>query len=211
MTSLNSASFFRSVHELNDLPPDEGIEVAVAGRSNAGKSSAINALTNRGRLAFVSKTPGRTQQIVFFRLDDQRFLVDLPGYGFAGVPLQLKAHWRTVLTSYLTTRSALAALILIMDSRHPLTPLDWQMLDWFSPSGRPVHVLLSKCDKLPRQARISALREVRSQMANFAPSATVQLFSSVTREGLEEAEVALARFLRLPMRADSAAQIKTPG
>jgi GTP-binding protein len=202
---LQRAEFFRSVHELVDLPPDSGIEVAFAGRSNAGKSSALNKLANRSRLAFTSKTPGRTQQIVFFRLDDERFLVDLPGYGFAGVPRELKQHWRTLLETYLTTRRALAGLVLIMDSRHPLTPLDRQMLEWVAPLDLSVHVLLSKCDKLGREARSKAFGNVRKDLAALYPAAGTQLFSSVTGEGLDEAQARLAGWLKLEL------EIKTPG
>ena len=126
------------------------VEIAFAGRSNAGKSSAINSLTNRSRLAFVSKTPGRTQNLNFFQLDTG-FLVDLPGYGYAKVPPEVRQHWEGLLSTYLQTRESLHGMVLIMDVRHPLTPLDRQMLDWFSPTGKPVHILLTKSDKLSRQ------------------------------------------------------------
>lgn len=190
---LLKAEFFRAVHEVADLPPDSGIEVAFAGRSNAGKSSAINTLANRNRLAFTSKTPGRTQQIVFFRLDDERFLVDLPGYGFAGAPRELKKHWRTLLETYLTQRQALAGLVLIMDCRHPLTELDWQMLEWVAPLGLDVHVLLSKCDKLGREARSKALAAAEKELVALYPRASIQLFSSVIGEGVETAQTRIAQ------------------
>jgi GTP-binding protein len=150
MPLFQNAAFHISAHHLRDLPPASGIEVAFAGRSNAGKSSALNTLANHNRLAFVSKQPGRTQLINFFTLGNDRHLVDLPGYGYAKVPESMRAHWQSVLSRYLSERTSLAGLVLVMDSRHPLQPLDRQMLDWFCPSGKPVHVLLTKSDKLSR-------------------------------------------------------------
>ena len=153
----------RSAHNLADLPPDGLPEVAFAGRSNAGKSSAINTLAVHNRLAFVSKTPGRTQQINYFRMRRGGFLVDLPGYGYAKVPHDLREHWQATLAAYLAHRKALVGLVLIMDSRHPLTPLDQTMIDWFRPTGRPIHALLSKSDKLSRSDAAMALKKVRAQ------------------------------------------------
>ena len=159
MSIFQKTTFYTSVNHLQSLPPAVGVEVAFAGRSNAGKSSAINTLTNRGRLAFVSKTPGRTQLINFFQLDHGLFLVDLPGYGYAKVPITIRKHWEHLLSTYLQTRKVLYGLVLIMDARHPLTPLDIQMLDWFAVTGKPVHILLTKVDKLKRQQANNTMRE----------------------------------------------------
>jgi GTP-binding protein len=142
------AQYFLSTHHFHQLPADVGREVAFAGRSNAGKSSAINAIVGQKSLARTSKTPGRTQQIVFFKLDEERRLVDLPGYGFAKVPLKVKEHWQQLLEKYLHTRESFQGLILMMDIRHPLTEFDQQMLLWCQLSNMPVHILLTKADKL---------------------------------------------------------------
>lgn len=195
MSFLQHAAFHLSAHKLSDLPPPVGTEIAFAGRSNAGKSSAINVLVNRNRLAFVSKTPGRTQLINFFSLGDNRFLVDLPGYGYADVPEEIRSHWKQVLSAYLQTRVSLRGLVLIMDARRPLTPLDRQMLDWFLPTGKPVHVLLTKADKLSRQKAVAALDGLRKELARGYPNCTAQLFSSLKRQGIEEAELAIAALL----------------
>jgi GTP-binding protein len=165
--------------------------VAFAGRSNAGKSSAINALTNRRRLAFVSKTPGRTQQINYFALGEDRYLVDLPGYGFAKVPLAVQGLWERLLSAYLRTRAALRGLVVIMDVRHPLTPLDRQLLDWFAPTGKPVLVLLTKADKLTRQQAVAQLEAVRKALNECE----VILFSSVSGLGVEAARGFVERLL----------------
>jgi len=193
--NLQTASFMLSVGELNQLPPDRGVEVAVAGRSNAGKSSAINAICNRRKLAFVSRTPGRTQLINFFDLGGGRHLVDLPGYGYARVPAAVQARWETLLGTYLQTRRALRGLVLVMDARHPLTELDRRMLDWFAVTGRPVHVLMTKADKLSRQAAQRQRIQTGEALARLYPGVSVQLFSSATSAGLDEARQALARLL----------------
>ena len=195
MALFQEAQFFISADKLSDLPPPNGIEIAFAGRSNSGKSSAINTLANRNRLAFVSKTPGRTQLINFFSLGNHRFLVDLPGYGYAKVPEAMRLHWQTVLSRYLMERESLYGLVLIMDARHPLTPLDHQMLNWFLPTGKPVHVLLSKADKLSRQQAIATLRSTRAELERTYPNCTVQLFSSLKRVGIEEAETVIGEWL----------------
>ena len=192
---FQSASFLLSVGEPHQLPPDRGAEVAFAGRSNAGKSSAINAICGRRKLTFVSRTPGRTQLINFFQLSDDRYLVDLPGYGYAKVPDEVQARWEALLGTYLRNRRALSGLILVMDARHPLTPLDRTMLDWFAVTLRPVHVLLTKADKLSRQAAQRQLTETRNALSRLYPSASVQLFSSASLQGLNEARQALARLL----------------
>jgi GTP-binding protein len=195
MPLFQNAVFHISAHNLRDLPPASGIEVAFAGRSNAGKSSALNTLANHNRLAYVSKQPGRTQLINFFALGGDRYLVDLPGYGYAKVPAALRQHWQTTLSAYLTDRPTLNALVLVMDCRHPLTPLDRQMLDWFGHSGRPVHVLLTKADKLSRQAANQTLLAVRKELTENWDNCTIQLFSSLKKQGVEEAEKIIGSWL----------------
>ncbi|MGQ5522184.1 ribosome biogenesis GTP-binding protein YihA/YsxC [Chitinimonas sp. PSY-7] len=186
MSLFSQLRFHTTVNELHMLPQN-GVEVAFVGRSNAGKSSAINTLANHTRLAFVSKTPGRTQHINYFDLGGERFLVDLPGYGYAQVPEAIRAHWQQLLGNYLATRPNLIGLVLIMDSRHPLKPLDVNMLDWFLPTGKPVHVLLTKCDKLTRQEQTKTLAQVRKSLEAW-PNCSVQLFSSLKKQGMEDAE-----------------------
>jgi len=195
MPLFRNATFVLSVHELDELPPPGAPEVAFAGRSNAGKSSAINALAHHNRLAFVSKTPGRTQLVNFFRLSDGALLVDLPGYGYARVPDAVQRHWRELVSVYLQTRETLRGLALVMDVRHPLTPLDETMLSWFRPTAKPVHVLLTKADKLSRGPAEAALRRVRARLAELAPNFTAQLFSAPKRTGVEEAEEVLGAWL----------------
>jgi GTP-binding protein len=187
--------FELGVASLSQLPPDRGREVAFAGRSNAGKSSAINALTNRRKLAFVSKTPGRTQQMNFFRLDSGAFLVDLPGYGYAEAPGAVKREWGRLIATYLQRRRSLRGLVIIMDVRHPLTPLDRGLLDWFAPTGKPVLVLLTKADKLSRAESARQLAQVRKALDQRYPNCMAQLFSSVSRLGVEEARNQLAALL----------------
>ncbi|HEY9101623.1 ribosome biogenesis GTP-binding protein YihA/YsxC [Chitinimonas sp.] len=186
MSLFRQLRFHTTVNDLHMLPAG-GLEVAFAGRSNAGKSSAINTLADHTRLAFVSKTPGRTQHINYFDFGQGRFLVDLPGYGYAQVPEPIRAHWEQLLGQYLATRPNLIGLVLLMDARHPLKPLDVRMLDWFIPTGRPVHVMLTKADKLTRQEQTKTLTEVRKKLGGW-PQCTVQLFSSLKKTGMEEAE-----------------------
>lgn len=187
--------FLTSVNKIQQLPPDEGREVAFAGRSNVGKSSALNTLAQQKSLARTSKTPGRTQMINFFQLEPGRYLVDLPGYGYARVPENLRQHWRELIEYYLSNRSALRGLFLIMDIRHPLTDLDRQMLDWCEHRKLPSHILLTKADKLKRGAATSALQQVRRFVHQHYPHAGVQLFSSPTRTGLEEVYARLDEWL----------------
>ncbi|MEC5399653.1 ribosome biogenesis GTP-binding protein YihA/YsxC [Uliginosibacterium sp. H1] len=189
------AQFEISIARPQDLPPARTPEIAFAGRSNAGKSSAINALVGHTRLAYVSKTPGRTQLINVFRMRNGAALIDLPGYGYAQVPEAVRKQWVKLLENYLTRRESLLGLILIMDSRHPLTPLDRQMLDWFAPSGRPVHVLLTKSDKLTRSAAAQVLAAVRRELPQWGERVSVQLFSSLKKSGLEDVELAVAGWL----------------
>jgi GTP-binding protein len=195
MSLFRGATFYITAHHLSDLPPPLGPEIAFAGRSNAGKSSAINTLVDHNRLAFVSKTPGRTQQINFFSLPGGTFLVDLPGYGYAKVQRELRAHWEQLLSTYLQTRASLFGMVLIMDARHPLTPLDRQMLNWFAFTGKPVHVLLSKSDKLTRQEALKTLREAQTELRKYADNYTVQLFSSSKKQGMEETEKTIGDWL----------------
>ena len=178
-----SACYVISAHKLQQLPPDEGFEVAFAGRSNAGKSSAINTLTDQKSLARTSKTPGRTQQIVIFDIDAARRIADLPGYGYAKVPAKLKAHWQQVMRKYFEQRQCLKGVVLVMDIRHPMREFDQQMLNWCAVSGVPCHLLLTKSDKLKRGPAQAALLKVRKTLP---PGATAQVFSSKNRTGLTE-------------------------
>jgi GTP-binding protein len=209
MPLFDRAEYTMSVHDLNLLPPDTASEVAFVGRSNAGKSSALNTLTRRNRLAFVSKTPGRTQLINFFSLGENRYLVDLPGYGFAGVPLAVKAHWEQLLATYVGERKSLKGLVLIMDARHPLKPLDRTMLQWFAPTGKPVHALLTKSDKLSRGVASATLAQVKRELLTLKFNATAQLFSSLNKTGVEEAEARIGEMYGLP--ATESTKEKGPG
>lgn len=200
MSLFSQLTFEVSVHDLSTLPLTVR-EIAFAGRSNAGKSSAINTLARHHKLAYVSKTPGRTQLLNFFRISVGNYLVDLPGYGYAEVPESVRTHWQATLAKYLETREQLAGLVLIMDVRHPLTPLDRKMLDWFGPSGRPIHILLTKADKLSKSQAGAVLREVRAALQETHPQCTVQLFSSLKKLGADEAETIIGSWLN-----DSAGQ-----
>lgn len=187
--------FFDSVNSMAQLPPDTGWEVAFAGRSNAGKSSALNALTGQRQLARVSKTPGRTQLLNFFQVEPDRFLVDLPGYGYAQVPDAIRRHWRLLLERYLRERVALRGLMLLMDIRHPLTALDRQMLDGCAHRLLPAHVLLTKADKLGRGAARMALQQLQKTLKTDYPGASAQLFSAPTGLGMDEALAQLDEWL----------------
>lgn len=181
--NFHSASFLTSAAVLAQCPPDSGCEVAFCGRSNAGKSSAINTLTRQKHLARTSKTPGRTQLINFFLLEDGSRLVDLPGYGYAKVPQSVKAHWQAHLDAYMTHRQSLRGLVLLMDVRHPPKPFDEMVLAWSEERGLPLHLLLTKADKLKRGAQQAALLGIRRQLGD---NATVQLFSATRGLGLDE-------------------------
>jgi GTP-binding protein len=209
MSKLWQARFFTTVNHLRDLPDTQVPEIAFAGRSNAGKSTAINILCNQKGLAFASKTPGRTQHINYFsiggaqvnqhRKDETKteeilaLLVDLPGYGYAEVSGSAKLHWQQLLGEYVQRRDQLAALILIMDSRRPFTELDLQMLHWFAPTGKPIHCILTKVDKLNRNDSVNALRMARTVLASYVDEEdqpfpfTAQLFSALKRIGIDEA------------------------
>jgi len=181
--------------------PDGGLpEVAFAGRSNAGKSSAINALAQRSRLAYVSRTPGRTQHINFFRAPSAVLLADLPGYGYAAVPVKVRRHWEAFIARYLGERMPLIGLVLVMDARHAFTTLDRQLLNWFLPSGRPVRILLTKADKLSSSEQRHTLREAQAVIARDFPAGWIeaQLFSATKRVGLEQAEDALTAWIESP-------------
>lgn len=185
MASLAQASFFKSAAARADVDFPSAGEVAFVGRSNSGKSSALNTLVNRKRLAFTSRTPGRTQQINFFDLGDAKYLVDLPGYGYAKVAKSEHKRWGGFLTEYLQAREPLRALVLIMDARHTFTVLDLQMLDWFAPRQLPVHVLLTKADKLNRQEQQACLRDAKARVSQYGPDVTASLFSSLKAIGVE--------------------------
>lgn len=214
MGLFSQAAFYTTVNHIRDLPQHGGREVAFVGRSNAGKSSAINTLANHTRLAFTSKTPGRTQHLNYFSLGDNNYLVDLPGYGYAKVPPDVQQHWEKLLSEYLQTREELAGLVVIMDARHPLTERDMGMLDWFGPTGKPIHIMLTKSDKLSRQQSTLTLNRVKSYLAEHFgsditpasghesspkrcfPQCSVQLFSSLKKLGTEEAEAVIAGWLK---------------
>lgn len=197
---LRKIEFTLGAPSLADLPPDEGLEIAFAGRSNAGKSSAINFITDRKGLARTSNTPGRTQHINFFDLPvdgEPRRLVDLPGYGYAKVAKSVRMKWEVTLNRYLETRQCLQGLILLMDCRHPLTTGDQQMLDWCLAANMPVHVLLTKIDKLKRGAAASALANVDKTLREKWPTASVQTFSATKRVGIDDAHAQIAHWLQL--------------
>lgn len=203
MPIFQKAVFHTTVAKLSDLPTDSLCEVAFAGRSNAGKSSAINTLANHTRLAFVSKTPGRTQHLNYFTLAAGKYFVDLPGYGFAKAPEEIRSQWEGLLAPYLRYREPLVGLVLIMDSRHPLTDLDLQMLAWFAQTGKPIHILLSKADKLTRQEQVVALREVQLALAEISDNCTLQLFSSLKKTGVAQAEGVLGEWLGMEAKQAS--------
>ncbi len=180
------ARYLMGAAKLEQLPPDLGVEVAMAGRSNAGKSSALNAITDQKNLAKTSKTPGRTQLINLFRIDDDRRIVDLPGYGFAKVSKDQKAQWQLTLSRYLQERQCLKALVVIMDIRHPLKETDKQILQWAVGANLLVHVVLSKADKLKSGARKTSFKTVTQLLQRISPEITCQLFSATSKLGLEE-------------------------
>jgi GTP-binding protein len=219
MSKLWQARFFTTVNQLRDLPNTVVPEIAFAGRSNAGKSTAINILTNQKGLAFASKTPGRTQHINYFSIggahvaqhrkdptiveEIRALLVDLPGYGYAEVSGNAKLHWQKLLGDYVQRREQLAALVLIMDSRRPFTDLDVQMLEWFAPTGKPIHCILTKADKLNRNEQANALREAKGVLESYVDEDgegfpfTVQLFSALKRIGIEEADAKIQQLVGL--------------
>jgi GTP-binding protein len=195
MTTTPAVEFLASAHKMEEMLPDGGCEVAFAGRSNAGKSSAINAMAHRHRLAFVSKTPGRTQTINFFSAGRNRRWVDLPGYGFAKVSKREREYWGELISAYLTQRKSLMGLILLSDSRHGLKPLDEQLIEWFIPTGRPLHVLLTKCDKLTQSESGTVLKATQSVLTRRYPNCSVQLFSATANRGVVQANALVAGWL----------------
>jgi GTP-binding protein len=201
---FHHAEFLTTAADWSQLPVDGAPEVAFAGRSNAGKSSAINALAQHTRLAFVSKTPGRTQHINFFRLKSAALLADLPGYGYAKVPLEMRQYWQEFIARYLSQREALAGLVLVMDARHPLTELDRRMMEWFLPTGRSLHILMTKSDKLSTEEQRRTLANVRREIIEnygiYSAQTSVQLFSAKPRSGIAEAEAAIAPWLLRPQQ-----------
>lgn len=194
-----SAQFTISAAKLSQLPADEGWEIAFAGRSNAGKSSALNRITDQKSLARTSKTPGRTQLINFFQLDEQRRLVDLPGYGYAKVSEDIKRRWQETMEQYLATRESLRGLILLMDVRNPLKEVDQQLLAWCWHVGMPVHVLLTKADKLKRGAAQNCLLQVKRELEVNSPEGltTGQLFSATKGTGLDQVYRVLDTWLEI--------------
>jgi GTP-binding protein len=200
LSAFLQARFLASAAEPQGFPPEAGPEVAFAGRSNVGKSSAINALAGRKRLAFFSKTPGRTQTINFFDLGDRARLADLPGYGYAAAPQSLRASWDALIGGYLTGRRSLAAVVVLMDARRPLTANDRHFLEWLRPVEARRLVLLSKSDKLSRAEGAETLASTRAALDEAAMTADVMLFSSKSAEGVEETRALLEGWLRDPTR-----------
>ena len=189
---LAQAEFVLSANALAQLPKDSQAEVAFAGRSNAGKSTALNALCNQNSLARTSKTPGRTQHLVYFRITENRYLVDLPGYGYAKVPIAVRDHWQAFITRYFQIREPLVGLVLVMDVRHPLRDYDLQMLDYAFKRNISVHCLLTKADKLGRSEQARTLALVKKELAGRA---SVQLFSGSAKLGLDEAREVVTGWL----------------
>ncbi|MFI4938265.1 MAG: ribosome biogenesis GTP-binding protein YihA/YsxC [Candidatus Berkiellales bacterium] len=194
--SFAKIEFLKSAPTLTQSPDDVGIEVAFVGRSNAGKSSAINAITGKAKLARTSKTPGRTQMMNFFRIDEDRRLVDLPGFGYAKVPKQIQEQAEHLLNNYLSYRQCLQGLILLMDIRHPLTTIDKELLAFANQCELPVHILLTKCDKLTRGASQNTLLQIRKELSSY-PDLSVQTFSALRRVGIEEAQAKLDEWFNL--------------
>jgi GTP-binding protein len=192
MSAYPNARFLKSAHDPGDFCEDFGVEVAFSGRSNSGKSTAINLIVHRRDLARTSKTPGRTQLVNFFELNPGERLVDLPGYGFAKVPPAMRQHWRQLMDAYFGSRTSLSGLFIVMDARRPLTETDWQMIEMAAARGCRVHVLLSKCDKLGRNDARETIKRARAELGE---AATAQLFSALSKEGVDEARRVLKSML----------------
>jgi GTP-binding protein len=205
MSKLQQAKFFTTVNHLADLPKENLPEIAFAGRSNAGKSTAINVLCSQKRLAFASKTPGRTQHINFFCVPEKEtilgHLVDLPGYGYAKVDRKVQQHWENLLSKYLQERAQLKGMVLIVDSIRGITDLDLNMLEWFCPTGKPVHILITKCDKLNLSEKSLVMKAVKDELKSLKElnpqfgDLSAQLFSSTKRIGLEQADDLVCNWL----------------
>ncbi len=192
---FSGTRFLQSAETVNQCPPDDADEVAFVGRSNAGKSSAINTLTDQPKLARTSKTPGRTQLLNFFQVAEGKYLVDLPGFGFAKVPPHVKAKWEKQLEAYLRERKSLRGLVLLMDCRHPLKDFDRQMIAWCGQAEMPVHLLLTKCDKLKSGARKKVLLETRRELVGYGDLISIQLFSALKGDGAGELKGRLQSWL----------------
>jgi GTP-binding protein len=203
----HQATFLSSASSIQNAPTDEGLEVAFAGRSNAGKSSAINMLTRQKGLARTSKTPGRTQLLNFFAIKPQQRFVDLPGYGFAKVPLAVKKEWHAMMELYLAKRTSLCGIVLVMDIRHPLTEFDWQMLEWCKARALPAHILLTKADKLTYGVAKTALLTVQKELQSSDINVTLQLFSSLKKTGMDEAHAAIDQLFNVITQQDGAEEI----
>ncbi len=199
----HQAQFLLSALQLKDAPPDIGYEIAFAGRSNAGKSSAINVITNQNSLARTSKTPGRTQMLNFFTLDDSHRFVDLPGYGYAKVPEAVQKSWGKAMEIYLEKRESLRGVFILMDIRHPLTKFDWQMIEWCGHCNLPLHIALTKADKLSRGAARGTLQKVEATLKRELGETDIslQLFSAPSRLGIDEAHALLDRWLEVGAEA----------
>ena len=193
----SNSVFLVSVPQIGLAPPDEGFEVAFAGRSNAGKSSAINAITARKALARTSKTPGRTQQLIFFEVDAQRRIVDLPGYGYAKVPAAVQRKWQMAMEAYFSRRRSLMGIFLLMDIRHPMTEFDQQMIRWCDARKLPVHIALTKADKLKRGAAKNALLGTKKRLHEASVPVSIQLFSATQKTGVDQAHEVLDRWLQV--------------
>ena len=195
MINFTDTQFIKGAHTLQQCLPDNGREVAVAGRSNAGKSSALNVITGIKGLARTSKQPGRTQQINYFELGDRQYLVDLPGYGYAKVPPKVRQHWDETLSAYFETRQSLEGLVVIMDIRHPMKELDQQLIEWVTDIGIPTHCLLTKSDKLSKGQAASAKQKTQALLALIDPDISVQLFSALDHRGVDEAREKIQHWL----------------
>jgi GTP-binding protein len=209
----HQAKFINSAPQLKDAPSDAGLEVAFAGRSNAGKSSAINALTRQKALARISKTPGRTQMLNFFQFAEGKKFVDLPGYGYARVPLAVKEKWHRMMEDYLSQRKALCGIVLVMDVRHPLTEFDWQMISWCEHNVLPLHIILTKADKLAYGAAKNTLLKVQNELAAVNFPLSLQLFSAVKKSGVDEIHQVLDQWFNplAETEADNAEQPSANG
>lgn len=198
MNTIYRQTYYKtSAFKISQLPPDKGIEIAIAGRSNAGKSSAINAIADHKSLAKVSKTPGRTQMINFFEVAADKYIVDLPGYGYAKVPLKLKQHWVRTLESYLAARQSLRGLFVVMDIRHPLSQHDWQIINWAHQYNIALHILLTKADKLSKSKALNSLYKVEKELTTAAIGASLQLFSALKKQGISDAHQTLDQWFEL--------------
>ncbi|ABX77710.1 ribosome biogenesis GTP-binding protein YihA/YsxC [Coxiella burnetii] len=194
--AYQEAKYLTSAAEFDQLPPDQGAEIAFIGRSNAGKSSALNIITGIKGLARTSKTPGRTQMINFFALNEHERLVDLPGYGYAKVPRMVQKRWEELVDSYLKNRRCLKGLVVVMDIRHPLKEMDEDVIEWAVNYDIPIHILLTKSDKLSQNAAKKTLGEVQTAISAYGEKLTLQLFSSHDRTGLDEVKAVLSQWFR---------------